>query len=264
MKEITLTPLAEGRTAEIFVWDETHVLKLYRDWCPRDWVENESRIAHYVYSAGIPTPEAGEIVEVNARRGLIYERLEGISMLQELNARPWGLFKHARALAELHSKIHQQSIPGLPSYTDQLRYNIQDWPALTEERREKLLARLETLPVGQSLCHGDFHPGNVILSQNGPVVIDWMTARSGHPGADVARTSVLLTIGPKGAGNLLSPPVRMFIMLYHRAYLNHYHASIPDSKSEWKRWLPVIAAARLNENILPEREALMELIERDS
>jgi hypothetical protein len=42
-------PIAEGRTAEIYLWDENHVLKLYRDWCPPDWVEYEARIAGFVH-----------------------------------------------------------------------------------------------------------------------------------------------------------------------------------------------------------------------
>src|SRR5574338_1237169 len=72
MKQISSTPLAEGRTAEIFLWDEDHILKLYRDWCPADWVDYESRVAHAIHAAGIPSPAAGEIVEVDGRRGLVY------------------------------------------------------------------------------------------------------------------------------------------------------------------------------------------------
>ena len=82
------TPIAHGRTAEIYLWDEHHVLKLYRDWCPPHWVEDEARIARAVYEAGIPSPAAGEIVEMDGRQGLIYERIQGISMLQDMNTHP--------------------------------------------------------------------------------------------------------------------------------------------------------------------------------
>jgi hypothetical protein len=84
MKALTSIPFAQGRTAEIFLWDGDHVLKLYHDWCPSDWVENEARIACAIHDAGIPSPAAGKIVEVNGRRGLLYERINGISMLQEI------------------------------------------------------------------------------------------------------------------------------------------------------------------------------------
>ena len=260
MKSTLSTPLAQGRTAEIFLWDTDLVLKLYRDWCPPDWVEYEARIAHAVHAAGVPSPAAGEIVEANGRRGLIYERIEGTSILQEMNARPWTLLNHARSLAELQVEINQKSIPGLPTYKDRLHYDISNTQHLEAGLQEKVLALLETLPERPNLCHGDYHPGNIMLTQKGPVVIDWMTACSGSPWADVARTSLLLTIGPKAAGKLVSPIIRMVIKLYHRAYLNRYHALVPNTEKEANHWMPVIAAARLNEEILPEQEALIKMI----
>jgi len=263
MKEALSAPFARGRTAEIFFWDEDHVLKLYLDWCPTDWVEYESKIAHAVYAAGIPTPAAGEIVEVNGRRGLIYERVEGISMLQDLNSHAWKLARHARSLAELQIKIHQQSITGLPSYKERLQHAITVTQYLSEDLRKKYLQLLETLPEGKALCHGDYHPGNIILTTKGPVVIDWMTACSGDHWADVARTSLLLSIGPKGAGNLVSPLLRIAIQLYHRMYLNRYLKTVPDLMNELERWAPVLAAARLNEDIAPEREALLQLVQKE-
>ncbi len=68
------SPIAQGRTAEVYNWDEQHILKLYREWCPPEWVEYEAAIARTIVAAGIPTPAAGEIIEVLNRRGIIYER----------------------------------------------------------------------------------------------------------------------------------------------------------------------------------------------
>jgi Predicted aminoglycoside phosphotransferase len=260
LNELTTPPIAQGRTAEIYLWDDGHVLKLYRDGCPADWVEYEARVASAIHEAGIPSPAIGEIVEVKSRHGLIYERLEGVSMLQDMNARPWLLLKHARSLANLHVQINQKSITGLPSYKDRLRYDINSSAHLGADLRDKTLALLEILPDGKNVCHGDFHPDNVILTKAGPIVIDWMTASAGSPWTDVARTNLLLSIGPKGAGKLVSPLIKTAIKLYHRIYLNRYHALIPDTKHELNRWGPVIAAARLNEDILPEREALIKVV----
>ena len=254
------SPVAHGRTAEIYLWDDQHVLKLYRDWCPPGWADYESKVAHSIYEAGIPSPEPGEVLDVNGRRGLIYERLEGVSMLQDLNARPRILLKHARTLAELQVQINQKSIHGLPSYKDRLRYDISNSAHLSPALRERALAALEALPNGENVCHGDFHPGNVILTDSGPIVIDWMTVCSGSRWTDVARTNLLLSIGPKGAGKLVSPLLRMAIRLYHWIYLRRYHALIPDTNLESDHWAPIIAAARLNEDITPEREALIKIV----
>lgn len=261
MKELLSPPIAQGRTAEVFLWGDDQVLKLYRDWCPPDWVEYESKIAHAVHAAGIPSPAAGEIVEVNGRRGLLYERLEGISMLRDMNARPWTLLRHARSLAELQVGINRKSIPGLPDGREQLRHGISSSPHLDSDQRGKILALLDSIPVGRSVCHGDYHPDNVILTGTGPVVIDWMTASSGSRWGDVARTHLILSIGAKAAGKQVHPLIRMLIRLYDRMYLNRYHSFVPDTEHEMERWLPILAAARLNEGIALERDSLMKIVE---
>ena len=260
MKELPSPPIAEGRTAEIFLWDDHHILKLYRDWCPPHWINDEARIARAVHEAGIPSPAPGEIVEMNGRQGLIYERIQGTSMLQDMNAHPLTILKHARSLARLQVKINKQSITGLPSYKEGLRYAIRKTPYLPEDWRTKTLALLDALPNDKWLCHGDYHPGNVILTKDGPIVIDWMTASAGSPWADVARTSLLMSVGPKGAGKLIHPLIRIAITLYHRVYLRQYHALVHNTTNELNRWMPVIAAARLNEDIIPEREALLKMV----
>ena len=259
--EIKLSaPIAEGRTAEIYEWDDGQVLKLYHDWCPPHWVEDESKVARAIHEAGIPSPAVGEILEVNHRRGLVYERVTGRSMLQEITTRPWTFRKHARLLAELHTQINQLSISGLRSYNDGLMYSIQRAPHIDDNLRDQVLEHLSTLDDGDRVCHGDFHPGNVLLTDRGPIVIDWMTARRGNPWADVARTNLLLSIGAKSAGNQVKPVVRWLVGAYRRMYLDHYSRLNPTHSNELTQWMPVIAAARLDEQIESEREALLAMV----
>ncbi|HEX2996691.1 MAG TPA: aminoglycoside phosphotransferase family protein [Anaerolineales bacterium] len=256
------SPIAQGRTAEIYAWDDQHILKLFREWWPSKWVDYEAGIARAVHAAGVPSPAPGEIVEINGRHGLIYERLEGISMLQEMNARPWLTLKNARLLAELQAQIHQRTILGLPAYKERLAQDIRNTSHLREDQRERVLALLATLPDDQKLCHGDFHPGNILLTKRGPVIIDWLTACTGSPWADVARTLVIGNVGVKTAGDQISPVTKMFVRLYFQIYRNHYNALLPDTQKLIQRWIPVVAAARLNEDIALEREALRSLVVR--
>jgi aminoglycoside phosphotransferase (APT) family kinase protein len=261
MKPINLSaPIAQGRTADVYPWDADHILKLYQNWCPAEWAEHETRVAQALQRAGVPTPAAKEIVTVEGRRGVIYERVPGISMLDDLRRNPWRIFRHARSLAELQIKIHQQTVADLHSYRAGLAHSIQRAPHLPDSLRQKTLDWLATLPDGTALCHGDFHPANVLISPGGPVVIDWMTASLGSPWADVARTSLILTIGVRSAGKTVPPLMRWLSGLFHHTYLARYHALATGGAVELKRWQPVIAAARLDEQIAPEREALLQEI----
>lgn len=254
-------PIARGRTAEVYDWGRGHVLKLYHAWCPADWAEHEVRIARLIVAAGIPAPAVDGVVEVNGRQGIIYERVTGRSMLDELRRQPWRLLHYARSLAELQVQFHRLTVADLPTYRHSLAHSIRRAPHLPAALRETALNLLATLPDGQALCHGDFHPGNVLISSHGPVVIDWTTARLGSPWADVARSSMLLTVGVKGAGRQASPVVRLLSGWFHRAYLSRYRSLVPDGQAELARWLPVIAAARLDERIEPERTALLQTVE---
>jgi len=82
-------PIAQGLTAEVYVWDETRILKLFREGRSPEQVAREAHIARMVHSAGLPVPAVGEIVEVDGRRGLIYERVDGLSMTDSISRRPW-------------------------------------------------------------------------------------------------------------------------------------------------------------------------------
>jgi Ser/Thr protein kinase RdoA (MazF antagonist) len=56
--------------------------------------------------------------------------------------------------------------------------------SLPERIRRRIRERLDELPDEERVCHGDFHPDNVLLGEGGPVIIDWGPASAGHPLAD--------------------------------------------------------------------------------
>jgi len=51
---------------------------------------------------------------------------------------------------------------------------------------------IKKLPEGNNLCHGDFHPENVLFENDEYYVIDWMTGMQGNIAADVARTEMII------------------------------------------------------------------------
>lgn len=250
-------PIAVGRTAEVFAWEDKTILKLYRTEFPSNWVDYEASIGRQVCAAGVRAPAIYDVIEMDGRRGIIYERIQGISMLEDLSRRPWKLFGLAHMLAELQAEMHSHPLPQLSPMREQLQRSITNAASLPQELRLPILQILGDLPDGNRLCHGDFHPGNVIMTSQGPVIIDWMTAAAGNPWADVARTCLLLTIGDPPQGT----PGRMLILTarryFYRAYLNRYLNLVPHSREQLPAWLPVLAAARLNENIPPEQEKLI-------
>jgi Ser/Thr protein kinase RdoA (MazF antagonist) len=180
-----------GRTAEVYAWGDHQILKLYRMGMPEDWVRHEARVARVVSAAGLHAPAiggsargetalgdiaAGDIVEVDGRLGIVYERITGPSMLDTIARRPWTLRSMARQFAAVHATMHNCARPELPRQRHGLIHAIHHAPGLDEATRQRALTALDRLPDGESVCHGDYHPDNIILSPQGAVVIDWMTA----------------------------------------------------------------------------------------
>ncbi len=251
--------LAEGRTAEVFAWGETQILKLYREWCPLSWVEHEWRIARIVQEAGLDVPSVSEMIQTGGRGGLIYERVEGPTQLGLMLAKPWMLLGVARQLAALHAQIHQCAVPALPPLREKLETRIRAAEALPASDRDKALAALEKLPDGEALCHGDFHPNNILISPRGPIVIDWTDAARGCPLADVARTSLMIHLAAPS-----SSAERLLVLfgrrLFHAAYLRRYFQLRPDSRAALSAWMLPVAAARLEDGIPEEQSRLLALI----
>src|SRR5690606_3207227 len=94
MKDVSLNqPMAYGRTADVYAWDDGFVLKLFHNKFPVEDVEYEYKIAKAVHTSGIKSPAVEEIVQVNGRYGLIYERIRGKTMLSLLKHAPWKVFQ---------------------------------------------------------------------------------------------------------------------------------------------------------------------------
>lgn len=247
-------PLALGRTAELYAWEHGRVLKLYFDWFEPDSIRFEQRMARAVHAAGLPVPAAFDLIEVNGRQGLVYERVDGTEMWTELKKRPVRLIAFARRTAELHAEMHANPTrPEFPSQRRRLEGKIRNAPALPVSLQAATLSALARLPSGSSICHGDFHPGNILVAAGRDVVIDWIDASLGNPLADVAR-STIIALGAAASSQVPDLFMKLFLRLFHAIYLGRYFRLRPGGQAEYRRWLPVVAAARLSEN-MPELES---------
>jgi len=169
-------------------------------------------------------------------------------------SQPWTILRYGRRMAELHVAMHSRTLAlEIPRQRQRLVEKIESAIALPDGLRGRVLAALAQLPDGDQLCHGDFHPANVMATPQGEVSIDWIDATRGNPLADLARSSII-TLGVAASAQTTTAVEKLFVRLFHTIYLRHYFALRPAGRVEYGRWLPIVAAARLSENI-PELEA---------
>lgn len=251
--------IGQGRTAEIYQWKDNHVLKLLYPNIPKSDAENEynrTKIAYnHITKKGIKIPEAVELIEVDRRSGIVFEKVEGITMLDYIFRSPLKIKQLSRDLAKLHTEIHDCRDSNLPTLKDGLKYHIDRTTYLSDEMKKTILEKLSALPDGETIGHGDFHPDNIILSDKGTYVIDWLTARKGLGLADVARTYILLRYGdiPSEISFFMKLSIRLIRRVLYKEYLKEYIRLSNASKKDIFDWIVPVVAARLNEGI-PEEE----------
>jgi len=255
------SPIASGRTADIFAWGDGQILKLYRRWVPDHDADHEAAMTTAVRRLGLPVPHCFGPVAVEDRRGIIFERVVGTPLLDTLLTAPQRAEAVARTLGTLQAQMHALHAAGLPSLHQRLHDRIEQAEPLAPRWQAAARQRLRGLPAGNSVCHGDFHPANVIATSAGPVIIDWVDVAAGNPLADVARTVMLMRYAAPPADATawhVSDALRSALVA---AYLAAYRAARPAPEADLAQWLPLVAAARLAEGPLPEQAALFRLLE---
>jgi streptomycin 6-kinase len=255
--------IAEGREAEVYAWnaDAAAVLKLYRPGYSGHMAES---VALTRLGIGGVAPRLIDALEFDGRHGLLLERLDGSDMLAMLERHPWRLLRYARTLAEAQIRIHNVQAPAdLPDARQTLATRI-DAAALRPQLHDFARRILDGLPAGDRLCHGDFHPGNVLVGADRRVsVIDWANATRGVAEADFARTVLLLEQADPlpGTSQLFRGLMAAGRSLFARAFARAYRRRTHDPLKHVDSWVIAHAAARLAEGITVEEPRLIAFLD---
>ena len=174
--------IGAGRTADVYAWGDERILKLYQDGFPTAAIEREFAITRLAREAGLPVPATEEMLQVDGRLGIVFERIRGTSLLKILESRPWELIAISRLLAEYHAKMHARLLPpDTFSQREQIERGIAWAKDLSEKEKQGICSILARCPEENAVCHGDFHPDNILMTDHGPVIIDWMTGSRWPP-----------------------------------------------------------------------------------
>ncbi|WP_026873755.1 phosphotransferase family protein [Inquilinus limosus] len=239
--------LGSGKEAEVFDAGALAV-KLYRTTAtaPKRAAFREAAVLAQVESLGLPVPSARAVGQIDGRWGIAMTRAEGPSFADAMERRPEEAPACLQRMVRLQMDIHGHPGTHLGSLKARLAANIGRAGTLDENLKRRLLDRLAALPEGDRLCHGDFHPWNILGPPGREVVVDWLDACAGDPAADVCRSYVLIRpVAPDLAA----------------AYVDAYAAASGERRDRILAWLPFVAAARLAEGVPDQAEALLAMTE---
>lgn len=254
------------RDCEVFAVGDDLILKLFAGHVPEYRVQREIDVSAMIHEAGVSAPLMHRDIVRNhqGRLGLVVARAPGVTMGELLHAADINTLRSlTRMHAQVHRAIHEHpEVPALPPQRAWLMDEVLTSSKLSLGVRRKVAALLESLPDEDRICHGDLHPGNIMIDNGRAEVIDWGGARRGSPLCDVARTYLMLrhTESGEGAARIVA---RVFDMIRSRLYLRTYFQGAVPDRVLLRKWLVVNAAVRLKED-MPEsrRGVLFKLVHR--
>jgi aminoglycoside phosphotransferase (APT) family kinase protein len=250
--------VARGTRSSIRAYGRGAVVKIPHRSTPDGWIESEAQYADDVRAVGAPVPRLLGMERVSGRTASVWEHVRGSSMWQRVVDRPDQSAELGRMLADVQCGLLELVPPvTLPRQRDRLVAKIRLSAATVDA---SLIRALDLIPAGVSppqLCHGDLHPSNVILSDGGPVIVDWFDASRGDPVADIARTSMtLLNDGATPPRHLPGSDTETLATLT-RAYLSHLRLRLEFADTQLAEWQAIQAVARIAEGV--PRDSLLEV-----
>ena len=256
--------ISQGNTAEVYLYDQSRVLKLFRENMPIKPIMAEYGKTVAVSLRLQNVPKVYDMVLFENRYGIIYERIIGIDMIKEMLTKAYKIKAYSKLLAQYHSELHKLSVDTNLRLEEKLSADIDASAGLTEFEKHRIKRYIYQLPKDEALCHLDFHPGNIMLRNGAPVAIDWMTACTGNSNADVARTCLLLQFGELQHANWA---VRKLIAVLKKyigdVYYDEYCRITGKAACDIEQWMLPVAAARLSEWIPDHEKAKLLRLVRD-
>lgn len=197
-------------------------MKLFKTGVPRRLSWWEARITRSVFAAGGPAPEVFGEVSLEGRFGMVLNRLDGPTLLQLTRSGAMTFGQAGAILASVCLSVHKTPPP--PDVIS-LRESMDGSLPFTGGTFPKnitngILALIDRLGSSDGLCHGDLHPGNVIMTADGPRLIDWIGAVRAPATFDLAISHIALTeLAPEVADDPERPRAVNAAMQYEYARL---------------------------------------------
>ena len=222
--------------------DGDHAIKVFdADYSKAD-VLNEALNQARVEETGLNIPKAIEVSKIDGKWAIVTEYISGKTLETLMKENPEKIDEYLELFVELQMKVHSKKCQLLTKLKDKMNRKI-SIADLDDNTRYELHTRLEGMPKHNKVCHGDFNPSNIIITESGiPYIIDWAHVTQGNASADVARTYLLFCLA--GDRELADK------------YLDLFCAKSNTEKRYVQKWMPIVAASQSVKGRPEEREFL--------
>ncbi len=227
--------------------DGDRCLKVFNEEYSKADVLNEALNQARVEETGLHIPKILEVTMIDKKWTIISEFIKGKTLAQLMSENPDKKDEYLEQFVALQLEMHSKTCPMLNKLKDKMNRKISQTD-LSATVRYDLHTRLEAMPKHNKLCHGDFNPSNIIISDDGtPYIIDWSHATQGNASADAARTYLLFWLNGDIDGA--------------KKYLKLFSDKSNTAIQYVQKWMPIVAASQSVKGNAAEREFLYSWID---
>lgn len=222
--------------------DGERCLKVFAEGYSKSDVLNEALNQARVEETGLNIPKILEVTVFEKKWAIVSEFIKGKTLDQLIQENPNKKDEYFDLFVNLELEMHEKKCPLLTKIKDKMsrKISLTDFSATT---RYDLHTRLEGMPKHNKVCHGDFNPSNIIITDDGtPYIIDWSHATQGNASADAARTYLLFCLNGKAEDANI--------------YLDLFCQKSDTAKQYVQKWMPIVAASQSVKGNAKEREFL--------
>ncbi len=217
-------------------------MKVFNEGFSKADVLNEALNQSRVEETGLNIPKIREVIVIDGKWAIVTDFIEGKTLAQLMQEHPEKKEEYLNLFVDLQIEVQSKTCPMLNKLKDKMNRKISqtDFDATT---RYELHTRLDSMPKHTKLCHGDFNPTNIIITDDGtPYILDWSHATQGNASADAARTYLLFWLNGDINGA--------------ERYLELFCKKSDTAKQYVQKWMPIVAASQSVKGNEKEREFL--------
>jgi aminoglycoside phosphotransferase (APT) family kinase protein len=243
MAHYNLEKIIAARTDKTIYRDGDHVIKVMGHSYPAPDVLSEALNLASVGETPLKVPKLLEVTQIEGKWAIVWEYVAGQTLAELIEKHPERFDEYLERFVDIQLGVHTFSASRLPLLTEKLHRKIRA-SGLDATVRYELHTRLDSLPKHTKLCHGDFNPSNIIITEhNETYVIDWSHATQGNASADAAQSYLLFWLDGK--------------IDAAEKYLNLFCKKSDTAKQYVQKWISIISASRLVKAKPEEKEFLL-------
>lgn len=235
------------RTNKTIYRDGDNCIKVFDEGYSKADVLNEALNQARIEETGLNIPKIKEVMMVDGKWAIVLEYIEGKTLAALMEEHPEKRDEYLEFLVDLQLEVHKKTSPMLNKLKDKMSGKI-DKTTLDATTRYELHTRLNGMPKHTKVCHGDFNPSNIIITDTGKAyIIDWAHATQGNASADAARTYLLFCLAGDEQGA--------------KKYLELFCKKSDTALQYVQKWMPIVAASQSVKGNREEREFLLSWVD---